>query len=155
MSNNNDWKNQYQTYEQAQNMNNFFQFQQNMFENMMKMTEQNQFNVQGGANNNINNYPFNQPQPKNEYINICFATVQGSRIMMKIKPDDTVEKVLEKYLLRVNLPELINNVQGKITFILSAQSLKFGDKRKIKDVAIMTSLNQVLVNDTGNLIGAI
>ena len=155
MSNNNDWKNQYQTYEQAQNMNNFFQFQQNMFENMMKMTEQNQFNVQGGANNNINNNPFNQPQPKNEYINLCFATVQGSRIMMKIKPDDTVEKVLEKYLLRVNLPELINNVQGKITFILSAQSLKFGDKRKIKDVAVMTSLNQVLVNDTGNLIGAI
>ena len=154
MSNNNDWKNQYQTYEQAQNMNNFFQFQQNMFENMMKMTEQNQFNVQGGTNNNINNNPFNQPQPKNEYINLCFATVQGSRIMMKIKPDDTVEKVLEKYLLRVNLPELINNVQGKITFILSAQSLKFGDKRKIKDVAIMTSLNQVLVNDTGNLIGA-
>ena len=154
MSNNNDWKNQYQTYEQAQNMNNFFQFQQNMFENMMKMTEQNQFNVQGGANNNINNNPFNLPQPKNEYINLCFATVQGSRIMMKIKPDDTVEKVLEKYLLRVNLPELINNVQGKITFILSAQSLKFGDKRKIKDVAIMTSLNQVLVNDTGNLIGA-
>ena len=42
MSNNNDWKNQYQTYEQAQNMNNFFQFQQNMFENMMKMTEKNQ-----------------------------------------------------------------------------------------------------------------
>ena len=155
MSNNNDWKNQYQTYEQAQNMNNFFQFQQNMFENMMKMAEQNQFNVQGGANNNINKNPFNQPQPKNEYINLCFATVQGSRIMMKIKPDDTVEKVLEKYLLRVNLPELINNVQGKITFILSAQSLKFGDKRKIKDVAIMTSLNQVLVNDTGNLIGAI
>ena len=155
MSNNHDWKNQYQTYEQAQNMNNFFQFQQNMFENMMKMTEQNQFNVQGGANNNINKNPFNQPQPKNEYINLCFATVQGSRIMMKIKPDDTVEKVLEKYLLRVNLPELINNVQGKITFILSAQSLKFGDKRKIKDVAIMTSLNQVLVNDTGNLIGAI
>ena len=154
MSNNNDWKNQYQTYEQAQNMNNFFQFQQNMFENMMKMAEQNQFNVQGGANNNINKNPFNQPQPKNEYINLCFATVQGSRIMMKIKPDDTVEKVLEKYLLRVNLPELINNVQGKITFILSAQSLKFGDKRKIKDVAIMTSLNQVLVNDTGNLIGA-
>ena len=154
MSNNNDWKNQYQTYEQAQNMNNFFQFQQNMFENMMKMTEQNQFNVQGGANNNIKKNPFNQPQPKNEYINLCFATVQGSRIMMKIKPDDTVEKVLEKYLLRVNLPELINNVQGKITFILSAQSLKFGDKRKIKDVAIMTSLNQVLVNDTGNLIGA-
>ena len=99
MSNNKDWKNQYQTYEQAQNMNNFFQFQQNMFENMMKMTEQNQFNVQGGANNNINNNPFNQPQPKNEYINLCFATVQGSRIMMKIKPDDTVEKVLEKYLL--------------------------------------------------------
>ena len=88
-----------------------------MFENMMKMVGQNQFNVQGGINNNINNNPSNKPQPKNEYINLCFATVQGSRIMMKIKPDDTVEKILEKYLLRVNLPELIYNVQGKITLL--------------------------------------
>lgn len=87
-------------------------------------------------------------------INLCFSTIQGSRIMMKINPEDTVEQVLEKYLLRVNLPELINNLQGKITFILSAQSLKFGDKRKIKEVAMVGNLNQILVNDTGNLIGA-
>ena len=152
--NNNMWKNQYQNYNQAQTMLQFFQFQQTMLENMAKSGGQNPFNnfqgVQGGANNNMN-----QPKEKEEYVNLCFATIQGSRIMMKVKPDDTVEDILEKYLLRVNLPELINNVQGKITFILSAQSLKFGDKRKIKEVVLSSDLNQILVNDTGNLIGAV
>ena len=151
--NNNMWKNQYQNYNQAQNMLQFFQFQQTMMENMAKFGAQNQFNnfqgVQGGANNNMN-----QPKVKEEYVNLCFATIQGSRIMMKVKPDDTVEDILRKYLLRVELPDLINNVQGKITFILSAQSLKFGDKRKIKEVVLNNGLNQILVNDTGNLIGA-
>ena len=151
--NNNMWKNQYQNYNQAQNMLQFFQFQQTMMENMAKFGGQNQFNnfqgVQGGANNNMN-----QPKVKEEYVNLCFATIQGSRIMMKVKPDDTVEDILRKYLLRVELPDLINNVQGKITFILSAQSLKFGDKRKIKEVVLNNGLNQILVNDTGNLIGA-
>ena len=151
--NNNMWKNQYQNYNQAQNMLQFFQFQQTMMENMAKFGGQNQFNnfqgVQGGANNNMN-----QQKVKEEYVNLCFATIQGSRIMMKVKPDDTVEDILGKYLLRVELPDLINNVQGKITFILSAQSLKFGDKRKIKEVVLNNDLNQILVNDTGNLIGA-
>ena len=142
----NNWMFQYQNFQQAQNMFNFMENQQNM---------QNQFNVQGGVNNSFNNNfnNFNQNN-KDMKINLCFSTVQGSRIMMKINLDDTVEQVLEKYLLRVNLPQLINNLQGKITFILSAQSLKFGDKRKIKEVVMVGNLNQILVNDTDNLIGA-
>ena len=149
------WKSQYQNYNQAQSMINFLQFQQIMMENMAKFGGANQLNniqgLQGGANNNSNN----PPQPKEEYINICFSTVKGSRILMKVKPDETVEKVLEKYLLRVELPDLINKIDGKINFIFSAQSLKFGDKRKIKDVMIIGGgLNQILVNDTKDLIGA-
>ena len=131
----NNWMFQYQNFQQAQNMFNFMENQQNM---------QNQFNVQGGINNSFNNN-FNQNNVDMK-INLCFSTIQGSRIMMKINPDDTVEQVLEKYLLRVNLPQLINNLQGKITFILSAQSLKFGDKRKIKEVAMVGNMNQILVN---------
>ena len=145
------WKSQYQNLNQTQSMINFLQFQQAMMENMAKFGGLNQLNnfqgVQGGANNN-------PPQAKEEYINLCFATVQGSRIMMKFKPEETIDSVLEKYLLRVNLPDLINKIDGKISFILSAQSLKFGDKRKLKDVVIMGGLNQILVNDIGNLIGA-
>ena len=134
MNNFPDWMAQYQNYNQAQNMFNFLQNQQNM---------PNQFiGIQGGANN------------QDQKINLCFATIQGSRIMMKINPDDTVDEVLKKYLLRVNLDHLINKVDGKITFILSAQSLKFGDQRKIKDVAMIGNMNQILVNDTANLIGA-
>ena len=155
MINNNIWMNQYQSVQQAQNMFNMMENQQNMFNNFPQMNP-NQFNnfpgVQGGWNNNFNNNQNNN----NKYskINLCFSTIQGSRIMMKINPEDTVEQVLEKYLLRVNLPDLINNLQGKLTFILSAQSLKFGDKRKIKEVAMVGNLNQILVNDTNNLIGA-
>ena len=145
MFNNNNWMNQYQNFQQAQNMYQFLENQQNM---------QNQFinpQVQGGAGNNFNQNNINN---QNRKINLCFATIQGSRIMMKINPDDTVDEVLKKYLLRVNLDHLINKVDGKITFILSAQSLKFGDQRKIKDVAMVGNMNQILVNDTANLIGA-
>ena len=145
MFNNNNWMNQYQNFEQAQNMFQFLENQQNM---------QNQFinpQVQGGSGNNSNQNNINN---QNRKINLCFATIQGSRIMMKINPDDTVDEVLKKYLLRVNLENLIDKVDGKITFILSAQSLKFGDKRKIKDVAMLGNINQILVNDTANLIGA-
>ena len=138
MFNNANWISSYQSFDQAQNMFNQMNNQGNPNINFP--------GVQGGfgTNNNIQNMK----------INLCFSTIQGSRIMMKINPNDTVEEVLRKYLLRVNLPELINNCQGKLTFILSAQSLKFGDKRKIKDVAMVGNLNQILVNDTGNLIGA-
>ena len=145
MFNNNNWMNQYQNFQQAQNMYQFLENQQNM---------QNQFinpQVQGGSGNNSNQNNINN---QNRKINLCFATIQGSRIMMKINPDDTVDEVLKKYLLRVNLDHLINKVDGKITFIFSAQSLKFGDQRKIKDVAMVGNMNQILVNDTANLIGA-
>ena len=148
LNNNNNWMNQYQNFEQAQNMFSFLENQQNM------QNQFNNFNVQGGLGNNISHNNNNNINNQNRYINLCFATIQGSRIMMKIKPEDTVEQVLEKYLLRVNLPELINKLDNKITFILSAQSLKFGDKRKIKEVAMIGNMNQILVNDTGNLIGA-
>ena len=148
LNNNNNWMNQYQNFEQAQNMFSFLENQQNM------QNQFNNFNVQGGLGNNISHNNNNNINNQNRYINLCFATIQGSRIMMKIKPEDTVEQVLEKYLLRVNHPELINKVDGKITFILSAQSLKFGDKRKIREVAMVGNMNQILVNDTGNLIGA-
>ena len=136
-ANNANWMSSYQSINQAQNMFNQMDNQGNPNLNFP--------GVQGGFGNNNN---------QNMRINLCFSTIQGSRIMMKINPNDTVEEVLRKYLLRVNLPELINNCQGKLTFILSAQSLKFGDKRKIKDVAMVGNLNQILVNDTGNLIGA-
>ena len=87
-----------------------------------------------GMNNNYNmNMNYNNNDDK---INICFSSMQGSRIVMMFDPDETVEGALKKYLLRVNLPQLINNIQGKMIFILSAQSLHFWDKRRLKDVSL-------------------
>lgn len=41
---------------------------------------------------------------------------------MKFNNDETVERALKKFLLRVNLPQLINNIDKKMIFILSAQT---------------------------------
>jgi hypothetical protein len=123
---------------QMNNNNPFMQMYNQMGNQFMNMNMQNN-------NNNI----------KNEKINLCFSTMQGSRIMMKFDPDETVEGALKKYLLRVGLPDLIGKIDKKIIFLLSAQSLKFGDKRKLKDlICEMGNANQILVNDIHNLIGA-
>ena len=123
---------------QMNNNNPFMQIYNQMGNQLMNMNMPNN-------NNNINN----------EKINLCFSTMQGSRIMMKLEPDETVDGALKKYLLRVGLPDLIGKTDKKIIFLLSAQSLKFGDKRKIKDlINEMGNANQILVNDIHNLIGA-
>ncbi len=74
---------------------------------------------------------------------------------MRFNPDETIDSVLTKFLKRVNLEKYIGNIQGKFNFILSAETLKFGDKRKLKNVVLLPSgFTTVLVHDSQNLIGA-
>ena len=131
-------------------MNN--QMMNNQMNNMMNQKQLMQMtNLMNQLNNNMKMTNMN----KNNKINLCFSTMQGSRVMMFFSPDETVENILKKYLLRVNLPNLINKIEGNLIFILNAQSLKFGDKRKLKDLILsMGNANNVLVNDIHNLIGA-
>ena len=44
--------------------------------------------------------------------------------------------VLTKYLVKVNLTELIDNLKDKLRFILDGNTINFGDKRKLKDVIL-------------------
>ena len=132
-------------------MNN--QMMNNQMNNMMNQKQLMQMtNLMNQLNNNMKMTNMNK---NNNKINLCFSTMQGSRVMMFFSPDETVENILKKYLLRVNLPNLINNIEGNLIFILNAQSLKFGDKRKLKDLILsMGNANNVLINDIHNLIGA-
>ncbi len=170
----NNWENMYQSVlqvQQLQNMafnpiNNLPQMNP-MFNNMNQMifnpTEQinnmsmffhqNQNNVPQmfGGNQNFNMYNNKNKQK----VNLCFSTMRGARINMIFDEDETVDSVLTKFLKRVNLDNLIGNLGTQLSFILSAETLRFGDHRKIKDLIFMpANFTTVLVHDSQNLIGA-
>ena len=117
-------------------------------------------NYNMGGNQNFNmggNQNFNMGGNKNieDTINICFSTLKGARINMRFKTSETIDSILTKFLKRVNLENLINNLGGKLNFILSAETLQFGDKRRIKDIVYMPcTFTTILVHDSQNLIGA-
>ena len=116
----------------------------------------------------INNQQMNMPQnlnPSNEIIppignddfkvNLMFSSMNGPKINMVFDCNETIEGVLTKFLKRVNLPELIGDLKEKLKFILNAEHINFGDKRKLKDVLVSsTTTTNVIVHDTANLIGA-
>ena len=120
--------------------------------------------VGGGQNNNQmmedeNFKAMNQMKSlnknKNYKINLCFATLKGAKINMFFDCNETIEEVLTKFLKRVNLTDLIGNLQNKLKFLMSAENIDFGDKRKLKDVVMPGfPLVNIVVQDTQNLIGA-
>ena len=170
----NGWTNVYQTVNQTQNMNNFLLWQMqninqaNQINQMNPMFRGNMnnplFNIQMTSNMIQNNSPqvmgggfqnMYQSQNKNYKINLCFSTIQGARIMMAFDPNETIDGALTKFLMRCNLDDLIGKIDKKLTFLLSGQSLKFGNYKKLKDIVLMPlNVTNVVVIDSNNLIGA-
>ena len=120
--------------------------------------------VGGGQNNNQkmedeNFKAMNQMRSLNKNqnykINLCFSTLRGTKINMFFDCNETIEGVITKFLKRVNLTDLIGNLQNKLKFLMSAESINYGDKRKLKDALFpgCTVVN-IVVHDTQNLIGA-
>ena len=109
-----------------------------------------------GGNQNVNLNMGNHNQNRNAKVNLCFSTIAGARIMMAFDVNETVNGALTKFLKRCNLDYLIGKIDKELTFLLSGQSLKFDNYRKLKDVVLMPlNVTNVLVIDTNNLIGAI
>ena len=134
----NDWTNVYQQ--------NLFQMG-NMFNQMNNMINFNNPLLQIQMNSFRGN--------RNYKMNLCFTTLIGTRINMAFDCEETINDVLTKFLKRVNLDDLVGNLHNKLKFIMSAETINFGDSRKLKDVVVpgSTTLN-VFVHDTQNLIGA-
>jgi len=156
----NDWTNVYQ--QNLFQMGNMFNQMNNMmnFNNpllqiqFMSMNQNNNPLMKGGnfnAVNQMNSFRGN----RNYKINLCFTTLIGTRINMVFDCEETINDVLTKFLKRVNLDDLVGNLHNKLKFIMSAETINFGDSRKLKDVVVpgSTTLN-VFVHDTQNLIGA-
>ena len=156
-----DWTNVY-----LQNTNQM-PFMNNLYNNMNFNNPMDQIQfmaVGGGLNNNqmnseenfnVINQMTSLNQNKNYKINLCFSTFNGARINMVFDCNETIEGVITKFLKRVNLIDLIGNLQNKLKFLLLAESINFGDKRKLKDVLMSGSIMaNIVVHETKNLIGA-
>ena len=101
--------------------------------------------------NSSNNAEQNQPGPK---MNIVFNTTQGTTHNMVFPYGTTISEALKKYLQRVGRPDLFNNQDNKICFLVNATKLKFDDNTPIEQF-FKNSINpKVVVNDINNLIGA-
>ena len=154
-----DWTNVYlQNPNQMASMNNLNMNFNNPLDKIQFMA------VGGGQNNNqmMENENFkamNQMRSlnnnQNYKINLCFSTLKGTKINMFFDCNETIEGVITKFLKRVNLTNLIGNLQNKLKFLMSAESINYGDKRRLKDALFRGCTNaNVVVHDTQNLIGA-
>ena len=116
---------------------------------------QNNNQMNSGENFNAMNQMRSLNRNQNYKINLCFNTLKGAKINMFFDCNETIEGVITKFLKRVDLTYLIGNLQNRLKFLMSAESINYGDKRKLKDAVLPgCTLVNVVVHDTQNLIGA-
>ena len=132
--------------------------------NNISLQIQNLINTLNNNNmyNNINfNIPIIPPQPimpinnnfnndDNIYI-IKFETDQGKFTPLVLDGEITVGKMLEKYLIRIERPDLINS--NEIYFLFNAQKVRFNDQTKIKDLFGISKGPKIVANIGKPLIG--
>ena len=122
-------------------------FDQNLFIAAQNNPQQMDFNVA--------NQLHSLEDDQNFKVNITFSSMQGTKINMIFDSDETIDGILTKFLKRVNLTNLIGNLENKLKFILNADQINFGDTRKLKDVLVPGATNvNIIIHDIGNLIGA-
>ena len=111
--------------------------------------------VGGGGNFDRAQNDLNAFNKKKYKINLIFTTLRGVKINMFFDCDETIENVITKFLKRVDLERLIGNLNNELKFILAAEHIDYGDKRKLKDVIMGGSTtSNVVVHDTKNIVGA-
>ena len=155
-----DWTNVYQqNFNQVNQM--FNQMNQNkLFNNAMDQINFKGINnspqmVGGGGNYDRAQNDLNAFNKKKYKINLIFTTLRGVKINMFFDCDETIENVITKFLKRVDLERLVGNLNNELKFILAAEHIDQGDKRKLKDVIMGGSTtSNVVVHDTKNIVGA-
>jgi hypothetical protein len=111
--------------------------------------------VGGGRNFDKAQNDLNAFNKKKYKINLIFTTLRGVKINMFFDCDETIENVITKFLKRVGLERLIGNLHNELKFILAAEHIDYGEKRKLKDVIMGGSTtSNVVVHDTKNIVGA-
>ena len=84
--------------------------------------------------------------------NVTFKTTGGIKTLLLVNEEITVEKLIKKYLMRVNRFYLFGS--NKIYFLYNACKISFHEKKKIKEFFSTTNSPTVIINDIDSLIGA-
>ena len=77
-------------------------------------------------------------------INIIFVETSGNRTNIAANIDTTVNELLEKYLTKIQRPDLIGE-DGIIAFIYNANRLYFGDMNKIGTIFKNCTFSKVVL----------
>ena len=123
----------------------------NMNINIQRMNSGgNQNWVQDYSTNEIGN---NQIQSQGNKINCVFITSTGKKFTILIDPNKTIKDLIKIFFIRVENPDLINRRQD-ICFLYNATRLNFDSNQTVENFFKFNSNPRIMVNDTGNLIGA-
>ena len=86
-------------------------------------------------------------------ITVIFKTTQGSKITMYLDPNMSIGLAIQKYLIRVDNKELINNHENNLAFLYNAMRYRPNDTISLKSL-FQGNQGTILVNDAKVLIGA-
>ena len=96
--------------------------------------------------NNINK------EARRSKINVIFKTTQGTTHTMVYNYGTTIDKMLEKYLIRVGKSHLYGDKDNKICFLFNGIRLRFGDQTPIEEFFKDNPNPSVIVNEIINMI---
>ena len=112
----------------------------------------------GGNQNWVQDYSTNETgnnliKSQDNKINCVFITSTGKKFTILIDPNKTIKDLIKIFFIRVENPDLINRRQD-ICFLYHATRLNFDSNQKVQDFFKFNFNPRIMVNDTGNLIGA-
>ena len=84
---------------------------------------------------------------------LIFKSTQGSIITMYLDPNISIGLAIQKYLIRVDKKELINNHENNLAFLYNAMRYRPNDTKSLKSL-FQGNQGTILVNDVHSLIGA-
>ena len=84
---------------------------------------------------------------------LIFKTTTDYKITMYLEPNMSIGLAIQKYLIRVDKKELINNLENNLDFLYNAKRYKPNDTISLKSL-FNGNQGTILVNDVKYLIGA-
>ena len=101
---------------------------QNISKTIANINYQNPYKNMGGFNSNNN--LGNNNQINRSKINVHFFNrFNGEKNNIVVDYGTTIDEILKQYIIKVNLPQLINNNNN--FFLSNGNELNFGDNRKV------------------------
>jgi hypothetical protein len=124
----------------SQNQMNGMMMQMNMMNNMM--------NFQNNFNNDLNPLLNDQPlELDNKMINVVFH-YRGNPILIPAQEYLPLTEVINRFLQKIDKPELVDNYQKKIKFLYNAQELD--NSKKVGEIS-QNKLFRIQVYDLQDL----